>query len=58
LVHVSSISGHATGIGTPLYFASKHGCKLKLLSQVLRQLNGMHTDAADLCSTWLREIIG
>ncbi|KAI8632885.1 short chain dehydrogenase [Xylariaceae sp. FL1651] len=25
LVHVSSIAGHATGIGTPLYFASKHG---------------------------------
>ncbi|KAF9879442.1 nad-dependent 15-hydroxyprostaglandin dehydrogenase [Colletotrichum karsti] len=25
LVHVSSIAGHAAGIGTPLYFASKHG---------------------------------
>ena len=25
LVHVSSIAGHSTGIGTPLYFASKHG---------------------------------
>ncbi|KAI1261608.1 short chain dehydrogenase [Xylariaceae sp. FL1019] len=25
LVHVSSIAGHATGIGSPLYFASKHG---------------------------------
>nr|XP_036588987.1 hco3-transporter family protein [Colletotrichum truncatum]KAF6800629.1 hco3-transporter family protein [Colletotrichum truncatum] len=25
LVHVSSIAGHAYGIGTPLYFASKHG---------------------------------
>ncbi|KAG7133002.1 hypothetical protein HYQ45_008703 [Verticillium longisporum] len=25
LVHVSSIAGHAVGLGSPLYFASKHG---------------------------------
>ncbi|KAI1738241.1 short chain dehydrogenase [Xylaria scruposa] len=25
LVHTSSIAGHATGLGVPLYFASKHG---------------------------------
>jgi 3-hydroxybutyrate dehydrogenase len=25
LVHVSSVAGHTAGIGTPLYFATKHG---------------------------------
>ncbi|GKT96177.1 NAD-dependent 15-hydroxyprostaglandin dehydrogenase [Colletotrichum tofieldiae] len=36
LVHVSSIAGHASGIGTPLYFASKHG-----LHGFVRCLGGM-----------------
>jgi NAD(P)-dependent dehydrogenase (short-subunit alcohol dehydrogenase family) len=39
LVHVSSIAGHAAGIGTPLYFASKHG-----LHGFVRSLGGLRDE--------------
>ncbi|KAK2048665.1 short chain dehydrogenase [Colletotrichum somersetense] len=45
LVHVSSIAGHECGIGTPLYFASKHG-----LHGFVRCLGGMRDRLGIRCS--------
>lgn len=44
LVHVSSIAGHAAGIGTPLYIASKHG-----LHGFVRCLEGMRDQLGIRC---------
>ncbi|EXF80690.1 hypothetical protein CFIO01_07543 [Colletotrichum fioriniae PJ7] len=45
LVHVSSIAGHAAGIGSPLYIASKHG-----LHGFVRCMAGMRDRLGIRCS--------
>ncbi|KAK1701458.1 hypothetical protein BDP55DRAFT_641675 [Colletotrichum godetiae] len=45
LVHVSSIAGHAAGIGSPLYVASKHG-----LHRFVRCMAGMRDRLGIRCS--------